>query len=208
MDKLLVTLFLICMSHFGHAQKLVRKAVLNPDTESILIDGSHCFQIDLHTHIGNEVTVKAQMEGEYAKDLAIRIDNQGKAIHISAGFLPSFKLPNDKLGAHKVLSIALMISIPKFIFVEINGTNTNVAAMGEYKSLGITLNDGNVTLGPITESVSVKTQKGGIVVEKAMGQIEATSKFGKVLKGKVPNGDQSYHLYSVEGDIFINQGNG
>ena len=204
MARPLLVLSLILTANFGAAQKLVEKTVLSPKTTSVLIHGENCFKIDLTTHTGDQLQVEATMEGEYAKDLAVKLEQNGDNFQISTDFLPSFNRPNDKLSAHKVISIALKISIPEYVKTDVFGTHTNVFAMGNYRSLNITLADGNCKLGSITENVNVRTQKGEILVGNAKGSVTAESKYGKVFMGNVPHGYEVFTLYSVEGDILIN----
>ena len=125
-----------------HAQKLVRKAFIDPRTETIQIDAHYCYRIDLKTASSNEVEVSASMEGEYANDLLISIEQSGTTAMISADFQPLFINPNDKLSAHKVVSIALEIRVPEYKNVDVFGTNTNLYAKGKYENLYITLSDG------------------------------------------------------------------
>lgn len=147
------------------------------------------------------------MEGEYAKDLVIKLEEDGENIGISADFLPSFKNPNDKLSAHKVISIVLKVTLPEFMTTSVNGTHTNVTAEGKYKDLSITLSDGNCTLHDISEKASVKTQSGEISVIRARGDVTTQSTYGKVKKGIIPPGDEIYLLQSVEGTIIVNNNN-
>lgn len=148
------------------------------------------------------------MEGEYAKDLVIKLEENGKNIGVSADFLPSFKNPNDKLSAHKVISIVLYITLPEYMMASVHGTRTNVIGEGKYKDLSITLSDGNCTLFNFSGKTSVKTQTGEIVVNNAKGEVTTKSLYGKVKKGTVPSGEETYLLQSVEGTIIVNGSNG
>lgn len=104
---------------------------------------------------------------------------------ISADFQPLFINPNDKLSAHKVVSIALEISVPEYKNVDVFGTNTNLYAKGIYEDLNITLSDGRCNLENVSESVEVTTQKGDILLAAPSGNITAESVYGKV-KGNNP----------------------
>nr|WP_288933565.1 hypothetical protein [uncultured Allomuricauda sp.] len=186
-----------------HAQKLVRKAFIDPRTETIQIDAQYCYRIDLKTASSNEVEISASMEGEYAKDLLISIEQSGTTAMISADFQPLFINPNDKLSAHKVVSIALEIRVPEYKYVDVFGTNTNLYATGKYEDLNITLSDGRCTLENVSESVEVTTQKGDIMVMAPSGNIVAESTYGNVEKGIIPFGYNQFILKTIEGDIFL-----
>lgn len=186
-----------------HAQKLVRKAFIDPRTETIQIDAQYCYRIDLKTASSNEVEISASMEGEYAKDLLISIEQSGTTAMISADFQPLFINPNDKLSAHKVVSIALEIRVPEYKYVDVFGTNTNLYATGKFEDLNVTLSDGRCTLENVSESVEVTTQKGDIMVMAPSGNIVAESTYGNVEKGIIPFGYNQFILKTIEGDIFL-----
>lgn len=208
MRRTLVLISFLFFVQFGASQKLVEKILVNPETKYIQIDGDKCFRLVLNTHQSDLLKVEASMEGEYAKDLVIKLEEDGENIGISADFLPSFENPNDKLSAHKVISIILQVTLPEFMTVSVYGTHTNVTAEGNYKDLSITLSDGKCTLHNISENASVKTQTGEIVVIKAKGEVTTNSTYGMVKKGFIPSGNETFLLQSVEGSITVNGHNG
>ncbi len=186
-----------------HGQKLVKKAFLDPRTETIQIDAEYCYRIDLKTSKSEEIQVVASMEGEYADDLLISIEESGATAMVSADFQPLFVNPNDKLSAHKVVSIALEIQVPEYKSVQIFGTNSNVYAQGAYQKLSITLADGMCALENVTESVEVTTQKGDITLLAPSGAIDAESNYGQVESNVIPYGNNQFILRTVQGDIYL-----
>ncbi len=188
-----------------NAQKRVKKALIEANRQYVQIDTKNCFKVNLITTKSKEIEVKAFIEGEYQKDLALNIEQVGNNVLVSAGFLPNFIQPNDKLSAHKVVSISLEISLPEYLNVTVYGTNSFVTATGNYRYLKVTLADGDCTLNNVTEKAAIKTQKGNILVRTKVGSIEAQSIYGKVVLADIPDGNQRYTLNSVEGNIQINK---
>lgn len=186
------------------AQKVVRKTVFNPDTQFIQIDTKNCYRTTFDTVAGNELKVEASIEGEYAKDLVVKIEEDGIYVRVSADFLPSFISPNDKLSAHKVISIALNITMPEYSDLRIYGTNCRVTGFGKFKSVNVTLADGDCIINTISEVAAIKTQRGDITVHTSEGKIDAKSVYGTVNMTKLPEGNLSYILQSIEGDIVVN----
>ena len=184
-------------------QKLVRKAFVDPRTETIQIDAQYCYRIDLKTEPINEIHVSATMEGEYAKDLLVSITESGATAMISSEFHPNFINPNDKLSAHKVVSIALEIRVPEYKNVEVFGTGTNVFATGTYEHLTVALSNGRCSLQNISQSVKVTTQTGDIVLSVPRGEVSAESVYGTVRREHIPFGNDQFVLKSVEGDILL-----
>lgn len=199
----LLIIFLFAFLKLTHSQKLVKKVITNPDNQYIQIDTKNCYQVNLKTTLSQELVVKASIEGEYLKDLAVNIEESGKEVFVSAGYLPNFIAPNDKLSAHKVISIALDISVPENCNVQVFGTNSNFNAEGAYQLLRVSLSDGHCTLKNVVEKAEVKTQKGNITVIAKNGSISASSTYGIINNYNIPEGYPSYILKSVEGDIQI-----
>jgi DUF4097 and DUF4098 domain-containing protein YvlB len=186
-----------------HGQKLVRKAFIGPRTQNIQIDARYCYRIDIKTEPTDEVQVSATMDGEYAKDLLVSIKESGTTTMISTDFQPNFVNPNDKLSAHKVISIALEIKVPEHKNVDVFGTSANVYATGTYENMNITLSNGRCSLQNISQSVKVTTQTGDIVLSVPRGEVLAESVYGTVRREHIPFGNDQFVLKSVEGDIIL-----
>lgn len=184
-------------------QKLVKKAFIGPRTEYIQIDAANCYTLTMNTAQTNEVDVSASIEGEYAKDLLVSIEEEGTTVRISAGFHPNFINPNDKLSAHKVISIALEITVPQYKNVSVFGTHSEVQAEGKYTDLNIKLSDGRCILRNVSEAVQVNTQNGDIWLTALSGNVLAESAYGEVEQNQIPKGNNQYMLKTVEGNIHL-----
>lgn len=188
---------------FSTAQKLIKKSIVNSDISYIKIDVKNCFEITLETSNSNEMVVEAQIDGEYKKDLLLNISEKGSTIVVSTDFQPNFVNPNDKLSAHKVISIALKVILPKQKDVHVFGTNCNVTATGNYEFLKVSLNDGRCDLNNIFENVEVITQSGHITASYSDAMVKAKSKYGKVTGTISKTGNSQYDLSTVTGDILL-----
>lgn len=185
------------------AQKLVKKTVLKDEVSKIQIDVGNCFEIDLGTSDSQELIVEAQIDGEYKKDLLLNITEQGATIGISAAFQPNFINPNDKLSAHKVISIALKVLVPKHKLVHVFGTHCNVSATGVYDLLRVSLNDGRCDLIEVSENVEVITQSGSISATYEEAKVMAQSKYGRIMGPDSDSGNGQYDLRTVTGNILL-----
>jgi hypothetical protein len=199
--KVFVALFFAL--NFLTAQKVVKKSIVDSVVSSFQIDASDCFEINVETVKSDEILVEATIDGEYKKDLGLNVRVEGSTILVSAGFQPNFIRHNDKLSAHKVVSIALNIKLPENRNVTVFGTSCNIIANGVYKKLKVTLNDGACTLINVAETAEVTTQSGDIYIESKSGNVIGTSKYGNVSEDKLPLGDTKYMLSTVTGDILI-----
>lgn len=179
--------------------------ILADNINLIQVNTSNCFNVELNTNLGKEINVEAEIEGEYVKDLDLEVRIVGSTILIEAGFVPSFENPNDKLSAHKVVSILLKLTIPSYKNVEIYGTNSRVVVNGKFKELNISLSDGVCELNNIQGNAFVKTQSGTIKVLANAAIIKAESKYGIVELNPIPLGISNYELHTVTGNIELSK---
>ena len=198
-------LLFLLTAHLLPAQKTVQKSIISPDIEAISLDVTNNFEVSINTASGNEMLLEASIDGEYSKDLLVNVSQSGNTLIISTGFQPNFQNPNDKLSAHKVISIALEVWLPEHKKVIVYGTGCNVFAKGSYTMLNIVLSDGSCILTNIQGSVDVSTQSGGISVMAASAKIKAASKYGNVEPNKIPLGNTFYDISSVTGDIHLDK---
>ena len=189
----------------GFAQKKVHKVLLGESVTLIQVNAENCYEVILETVGGKAVEVDAQMDGEYSEDLQMNVSEEGNTLVLGAGFQPSFINPNDKLSAHKVVSIALKIKVPAYKNVEVYGKSSRIVAYGDYSRLDVTLSDGTCELHKVSEEVKVRTQSGNIIVYADSANIMAETKYGSYPKNPIPNGHDQYHLNSVTGNIVLNK---
>lgn len=202
MPKRLYIIFLL-FCHLAHTQKIVHKTILNPGISFVGIDANNCYDIILATANTDEMTVEAKIDGEYTTDLVLTVKEEGSAILIGTGFQPNFVAPNDKLSAHKVVSIALIIVLPQNKSVDLYGTSCNIAISGIYEKLKVSLNDGRCQVDNVSGIVEVISQSGDIWVSSSQADITATSKFGRVQEDDIPHGVNEFVLTTINGNIHL-----
>jgi len=112
-------------------------------------------------------------------------------------------MPNDKLGAHKVVSIRLKITLPEYQNVFLSGASCQVITSGVFRDLGIVFNDGGCDLSHRAHNTEVTTGSAPITAHLQSGVVDAQSKYGTVLREPIPRGNHHLKLYSTRGDIVI-----
>lgn len=203
MGRIILVMALLLSFGLLHAQKVVKKAVLNPETSYVLINAANCFKISISTTSSKEIRVEALIDGEYKNDLLVKIEEDGPSIGISAGFHPNFKKPNDKLSAHKVISISLKLHIPENMKVRLIGTSTNVYAEGDYEDLKVSLDDGSCSIDSINGTVQATTRSGDIHVRSKGANIVTNNSFGSISENNIPKGANHYNLITTTGNIYL-----
>lgn len=195
-------LLTVALTH-AYAQKRVSKVLLQPHISAIVIDGEQCFEIAVTTAASDQVTVEAEMEGEYQGEVLVRTETLGNTLHIGTGFSPVFELPNDKLGAHKVLSVRLKVTMPGQQRVTINGQFAAIETHGQFREVTIRASEGSCSLHHQAEQTRVETQGADIRVYTVRAVVEAFSRHGQVELDSMPPGDHRITLHSQNGDIRV-----
>jgi hypothetical protein len=201
--KVLYCIFLLGSLPLLNAQKIVQKTIFNTEDTAIEIDASNCYAVVVNTTKTNKIVVEAKMAGEYSDNLALNIHEESSTLLIDTSFNLNFEAPNDKLSAHKVVSISLHISLPEHLKVRIFGTFSNVDASGFYRNLDISLNDGNCVLRDTGLDTTVHTQSGAITLYASSGKVLAATKYGKLESEDFQLGAYVYTLKSVTGNIHL-----
>ncbi len=203
MKPIILVIFLT--ANILYAQKIVKKTIINPKIEAITLDVTNSFELSVETAPGNKIMIEAAIDGEYSNDLLVNVKESGNTLLVNTEFQPNFKKPNDKLSAHKVISIALKVLLPERKRVTIFGTVCNVTAKGSYGKLKITLSEGRCHLESISGTAEAATLSGTISVLARNAEIKATSKYGRVGRNQIPLGDTFYDVSSVTGDILLDK---
>lgn len=190
-------------THILHAQKRVSKTLINPEIKAISIDSDLCYRVILETTDTDEVTVEARMDGEYSGDLVIHFREDGQTLFIEPRFGPEFRLPNDKLGAHKVVSVGMRVALPEDQNVQVTATTCDIRTSGRFRDLKIVFNDGSCRLEHRAEHTEVRTGSASILARIHAGSVEAESRFGLVSLEPVPAGDHHLKLFSARGNISV-----
>ena len=188
-----------------NAQKKMYKNVLGDHIELIQVDATNSYIVEVETSNNNEISILAEMEGEYSQDLGLDVLTNGNTLLVETGFTPNFENPNDKLSAHKVISIAIRITMPRQKKLEVFGTNARVVVEGTYKNVDVSLSDGACLLKNLKADAKVKTQSGNITIFAKSAEIKTHNKYGNVSTNPIPLGISSFMLETITGNIVLSK---
>ncbi|MDG3583142.1 hypothetical protein [Galbibacter pacificus] len=199
--------FIIFLSGaYVYSQKAIKKVVLAKEVSFIEVDANNVFNVSMQTHKGDDVIIVTKMEGEYQNEFVNTVKEEGTTLFIGVEQRPLFNKPNDKLGAHKVISVSLEIEVPEYKEVYISGNYTGMELRGHYKSIeAITANELIVLDNISGGTIKARTRNGNIVAQKISGEVRAKSEYGKVYKGSLKPGNTNFELNSLNGNIYINK---
>ena len=176
------------------------------DIQAIAITSDAVFKIHIATQSAQEIIVRSLVDGETYESSLVHIKNSKQRLEISTGRTPDFRPFNDKLSAHKVLSIELDIVIPEQMDVSIRSTLAEVRLEGAYQRLQIDLGRG----GLIGEGIrfresAINTISGNVALTLSRANVIADSRNGIGKIATIFNDGPLCHIQSIYGDIQVLQ---
>ncbi len=203
MWKSAVLFLLLCAVTNSYSQRVLHKSLVSNGARFFYLDAGQAYRIQLNTNKEDHIEVHAVVDGEYAQDMLIDIREEGANVFISPVFSPDFQPRNDKLGAHKVVSVSLQISLPEGISLSVKSSSSHISVEGKYRKLSVDLKEGLCDLNELQGIIGVTTASAGILVNAKEGVVRARSDHGLVEIEKLPLGEAEYNLRSNSGNIKV-----
>lgn len=198
-------LIVLCLCFSSHlvAQKQVDETFNASEVNSVVVDGNSMFKIDIQTQDSKMVQLLTKIEGEYTPEIAVSQQITDSTLYISSVFKPSFANHNDKLSAHKVVSIEVVLKIPKHLKVYVKSDIGSVKAKGDFTFFTVELAQGNCLLTDFFGSALINTINGDVEVHTNYARVKAHSKYGTLTKVPLVYGANTIELNSIHGDIKL-----
>lgn len=196
---------MICLwSHLALSQKTLEKQIPASGIEGIFIDTDLVFDIKIETErTADDIKIHTEVEGETFDTLLIQTEIKNGILEIHTARSPSFKKIDDKLAAHKVLSIILHLTIPENLNIEVASALASVTASGNYNYVNFNLSSGNCFLKTFRGSGIVNTERGNIIAHIFDQAIEASTRNGKLDIAETTTTTATLKLRSIDGDIKV-----
>ena len=185
------------------AQKVIEKEIDLQNISSVVINGNQIFKIRINTNTTKTISVQAKFEGEYNEDIVLLAEKVDSKLSISTKFQPLFVSHNDKLSAHKVISIELSISLPEYLNIWIQSDLASVIVLGQYSNLRIELVNGNCKVDSFFGNAIINTIHGAINVSSDDAKVVAHTKNGILKQDKLKSGKKTLNLNSINGNITV-----
>ncbi|MFC7356302.1 hypothetical protein ACFQO1_01275 [Jejudonia soesokkakensis] len=207
MLKTLVLLFFVFIISESAAQKILQKEIDAQQITQLSIDGTSIFKIEIFSEERNTIEIISNIEGEYSESMMIATKIIKNALSISSAFSPYFKKDNDKLAAHKIESVSLVIKVPHQMVVGVISDIANLTIDGLYNFVDVSLENGKCTLTNFIGNATLVTNEGDILVKASAVDVSGTlfSKLGTEIN-ELPDGNRFLiEAYSLRGDIVLQQ---
>lgn len=195
----------LCVPLSITAQKDIQKRIDATGLKGVFIDTDAVFKIDIDTQKSNEIIIESGIEGETFETVTLETEVSNKLLVITSGRAFDFEAIDDKLAAHKVMSITLKITMPPHLEFWVDSTLASVWANGDYKYINFNLSSGNCKLTNFSASGIINTESGNITAQIKDTQVEANTRNGKQIIENNDSGSYSLRLRSIDGNIVVMQ---
>ncbi|MFI2741438.1 hypothetical protein ACG2LH_01750 [Zhouia sp. PK063] len=195
----------VLLNYTAAAQKNVEKTIFDAHTFAVInLNATNCFEVKVATHASKEIIIKAHEEGEYQNKLVITTHKQDQNLKIGVVPSPFISLEDDKLAAHKVVSVSIELVLPENLSINIQGKEGAIFTTGKFRNIEETADEANCFLEDIeAENINIQTFNGDIHLFTNNGNVKAISKYGKVEKQNLPFDNEKYELKTVNGNIYV-----
>ncbi|TYA60220.1 hypothetical protein FVF61_00425 [Formosa maritima] len=151
----------------------------------------------------NTISIQSLAEGEHSEQLVLLTEIKNNQLHVSSVYQPLFVADNDKLSAHKLISIELIFLIPEQLDISISSNIASVFLSGNYNHVTIELMNGSFKANNFQGNLLVNTIHGDVEVETNQAIVEASSKHGNVNQEVLIEGNREIILNSINGNITV-----
>ncbi len=209
MKKLTFILFFLFLGNVI-AQKVIERNFNVSGITTIESTSDVIYHIKITSRNTDQIKIKTKIEGENYENVVLGIIEENNTIQIKTSFTPFFEAKNDKLAAHKVISIEMELIVPESMAIKIEAEIASVEIFGKYVSVSALLENGNCLLNNFIGDALLKTKQGFIKVyalEETFGL--ANSKQGTVInelsKANVKSSKYRIETESFKGNISLFQ---
>lgn len=168
--------------------------------------------ITLHDHIELEIITTKEKSfrisesqfGEYQQAIMLSSAVKDKTLYISDPQSPTFKYPNGKLSAHKVVDGKATLYIPEGETIFITAESADVTLTGTFKNITVNLKNGKCNLDNVNGNFQIVTVYAPVHIQAAKTKVTAQSKNGAIMyHSKHVNTIYSGKIESINGSITV-----
>ncbi|PQB05601.1 hypothetical protein [Aureitalea marina] len=172
------------------AQKTMNKQWSSEGLNVLQIRSDEVYNIKLYSHDEPEIRMSIYVEGESNESVVLEVKKRGDTLSLETAYSPYFEAYNDKLAAHKVIAIEMVVFVPSHIGVDLEARLASVDTYGPFNSLFVQLDQGNGIFNDFAGNGKLMARLGFIELwarDSVSGK--AKSIFGKAIN-ELPEGGQ------------------
>ncbi|PVW15298.1 hypothetical protein [Marixanthomonas spongiae] len=188
------------------AQKLLEKQFNASAFETLVIESDDVFSIAILAEKTNTINVRTHIEGEHYESVVLNTSEAHKTLTLSTGYSPFFEKENDKLAAHKLIAIDMVVTVPENMNIEIRSKIASVTGSGAFENMFAALENGMCLLHNFKGNATLYTKQGAITVYAVPNVAgEAISKNGAVTNELPKTGRYKIKAESRTGAVTLLQ---
>jgi len=186
------------------SQRTIEKAWEAHRFQKLEVVSNQVYHIKLVPQKANKIKLLTTIQGENAENIVVPISEANNTLTITTAYRPFYDPKNDKLAAHKVISIEMVVYLPEAMEVFIEANIASVECRGAINNLSVNLRDGNCFLYDFEGNAHINTREGTIAVW-ASSQVagRAISRHGEIKNELPEKGKYSLYAESVNGMISL-----
>ncbi|WP_416446070.1 hypothetical protein ACH3O9_08050 [Leeuwenhoekiella sp. A16] len=204
MRKVIILIMLV-VTALSFGQKHTVDQLELAGLKGIFVNSDQIFRVNIIAGDTKDVVISSGIEGETYESVLINTKVENDLVVITVGRTPDFEAFDDKLAAHKVMSVEIDITMPRNLDLWVDSALASVHASGNYKYVNINLSSGDCYLLDFTGNGVINTNRGDIMVETTSSSIQAHSRHGKLLIDEIEAPVHRLELSSIDGNITVSQ---
>lgn len=201
--------FLLILIHCGAdviSQKILEKQFDASEITQLSIYSEMISKLTIDSEKTDKITIITKVAGEHSENVLVTSSEDFKTLKIGTAYSPYFIAENDKLAAHKVISIEMQMTVPEFINIDVETKIASVEVSGTYANFKASLEYGNCNLNDFLGNADLKSLHGNIIAYAGKNTLgKAFSQKGTVINHLLAKGKYSILAESREGDISLYQ---
>jgi hypothetical protein len=203
-----IAFFFILAFSAGNAisQKIFEKQFDASDITHLVIYSEMINKLTIVSEKTDKIAIITKITGENSENVVVTASEEIKTLKIGTVYSPFFIAQNDKLAAHKVISVDMQMTIPEFMNIEIETKIASIEASGKFVEFHASLEYGNCELFDFLGDAALNSLHGNIMVHAGKNTWgKAFSQKGSVVNHLPTTGKYSILAESREGDISLLQ---
>jgi hypothetical protein len=200
-----IYIFLFCFTALLQAQHITQKTFSKEAISTININGEYVFKITVNAKPVSKITVHSRVEGENNENIVLVTEVKNSNLFIAVKKQPLFVDANDKLSAHKVISVEINVVIPEHVSMRINLYESDLIVTGNYKDISVNSDSGNCFFNAFYGDAKIYTRDGNIAVQTNKANITATSKNGYIKQEEIDSGNHEIVIKTINGNVTVSK---
>ena len=163
-----------------YSQNISHKKWKSNDFDLIFLDLDFTSNLTINESISSDIYVKYKQEGEFKKDVILKMNMDNRELNIQEVLSPTLKRYNDKLSVHKTISNTFDVSIPIDFKIIVKTKSCNIKIMSSFSDINIEIEEGKVNLNQKKIKGEIKSISANIFCVNPYSKVFVNSREDKI----------------------------